>query len=363
MNKQVQLLPKKIIFSGVQFNNKENYRGKFRKTTIYNFLNTFFVKDIIPSKIEEKNKSKVEKIIQEISSNIEYIENKEEIIEEINKLINVTNNKLDVLRKKRNDESINLSLDTVESVTQNLEISLGMILERFKSSSNYLDIINYIDKCLFIPEKLIEDNDDDKLIEDLTILIKDCLPFLKEEDQIKIKDNIFRIFNEEKDKIKNYLNIKYKQENVKLKYSNKDEFTIEIRKKLQPILEYLNDKANKRNIELEISKALNSIINHTFSFSKDKELSIYLNEVNNLTTKINILLQSVKNKTKKEIYMNKLLNILSVNIDYNKNTENILEQVRNMIISLHKLSFDINEYLKDIKNIDNSYISPIKRSN
>ena len=44
-------LAKKILFSGVPFDNTSNYTGDFENTLIYKFMNTHFSKDIIPSKI------------------------------------------------------------------------------------------------------------------------------------------------------------------------------------------------------------------------------------------------------------------------------------------------------------------------
>lgn len=46
-------LSKKIIFSGVQFDNKRNYTGDFENTDIYNFMVKYFSKDIIPSVIDK----------------------------------------------------------------------------------------------------------------------------------------------------------------------------------------------------------------------------------------------------------------------------------------------------------------------
>jgi len=46
-------LAKKIIFSGVQFNSKRNYKGNFNRTDIKKFMDKYFSKDIIPSFLRE----------------------------------------------------------------------------------------------------------------------------------------------------------------------------------------------------------------------------------------------------------------------------------------------------------------------
>lgn len=47
-------ITEKIIFSGIQFNNKRNYKGNFIKTDINLFIDKYFSKDIISSKIKTK---------------------------------------------------------------------------------------------------------------------------------------------------------------------------------------------------------------------------------------------------------------------------------------------------------------------
>ncbi|MBQ6324261.1 MAG: hypothetical protein IJI22_05475, partial [Bacilli bacterium] len=47
-------LTKKLLFSGVQFKNKKDYKGDFDKTDIKFFMDNYFAKDIIPSLTEEE---------------------------------------------------------------------------------------------------------------------------------------------------------------------------------------------------------------------------------------------------------------------------------------------------------------------
>ena len=62
-------LAKKILFSGVQFNNSIDYKGDFEKTDIYRFMNTCFAKEIIPDREYEYT------ISMEQAQNIERKEN------------------------------------------------------------------------------------------------------------------------------------------------------------------------------------------------------------------------------------------------------------------------------------------------
>ena len=140
-------LSKKILFAGMPFDDfNERRKTNYKKSLIYNFLNTIFVKDIIPSKTNQKEKTKIELLLEEINSYLNYLTNKEELLAQINDLINDYNNKLDII--KENENTSNLSLYTVETLTNNLEISLSLILDKLKNKSNYFELLNYLDECL-----------------------------------------------------------------------------------------------------------------------------------------------------------------------------------------------------------------------
>ena len=57
-------LSKKLIFSGLQFDRKNDYKGDFDKTDIKQFMDKYFSKDIIPSQVKEMTSE--EKIQMEI---------------------------------------------------------------------------------------------------------------------------------------------------------------------------------------------------------------------------------------------------------------------------------------------------------
>ena len=93
-------LSKKLIFSGVQFNNKRNYQGNFENTDIYRFLNDIFAKDIIPSVID-KTVGQSEPVVDNI-----YVDSIEASIKRqkaINEQIRVRIQKLEQLLQELND--------------------------------------------------------------------------------------------------------------------------------------------------------------------------------------------------------------------------------------------------------------------
>ena len=67
-------LSKKLIFSGVQFNREENYKGNFNRTDIKEFMDRHFSKDILPLKHksfqEEINSNPFQKEISDILEQI-----------------------------------------------------------------------------------------------------------------------------------------------------------------------------------------------------------------------------------------------------------------------------------------------------
>jgi len=389
-----QILISKIgLLSGIRFNPPDKeYNGDFQTTEMKEYLDKYMSKEIIPSKlpsyikteVQEKPKSQREKILDEILICIESLPDKEIIIKKLNEIITEYNNKLDKIKKEqeKNKSIINLTLDTKESITNNLEIRLGMILDNLKNNldkkSEHLKINEHLDKYISIFEKennqaeLKEEIDTpqtktEELSKDLKTIVTYCLPFLKEEDNLKIKTDILETLYQEKNKISEYLKIgdifsTKKREPVNLEYTNEDEFTKLIRKKIHPVLETLSEKVNKRDLELEIKTAINGIINNIYENSKNNVISFHLKEISEETKKISYLLSKMNDNNRKK-YKLKLTKILTTNIDYNKETNEIFKEVNNMLLSLYKLSQEIESHIKEIQEIDDSYITPINNVN
>ena len=59
-------LIKKIIFAGVQFNNKKSWKEDFDATDIKKFMDNYFSKDIIPSKLNYQTKAEQRKYLQQV---------------------------------------------------------------------------------------------------------------------------------------------------------------------------------------------------------------------------------------------------------------------------------------------------------
>ena len=369
------LISKRSILSGIRFYYEKS--NKFDSTTMYHYLNNIMINDLFQTadlnkekandeEVEQKEKSKVGLLLKEINSYIELLPNNKLFKDKINKLINDYNEKLDRIKNEKNDV---FSFETLDSITNNLEMSLNMILFDLTNSSNYFDILDYINVCLSSfnndkqEEKENETEKKDELINDLNILSNYCIPFLKGKDGNKIKEEVISIFNSEKENIERYLNNKFTnldENDVKLNYSSKENFIIEIRKKLHPVLENLVDKVSKRDIELEITSATKNIINNTFEATKEGYLANNFKEINNITKEIYNYISQVEDVNKSQEFFIKLTKILSTEIDYTKDMKDIYKQIMDMIISLHKLTLEVTEYVEGMQKINNSYIKPIK---
>ena len=372
------LISKRGILSGICFDDRYAYYGDFESTIMHRYLNNIMIKDLFqPRKVtkekevteeksnleETKEKSKVELLLEEINSYIDLLPDNKSFKEKINKLINDYNEKLDRIKKEKNNT---FSFETLDSITNDLEMSLNMILFDLIACSDYFDILDYINICLSCSDKDKQEEkaeEKDDLINDLVTLLDYCIPFLKEEDGNKIKEEVIKIFNSEKDNIEKYLNNRLtnlEEKDVKLNYSTKEDFVVEIRKRLHPILENLVDKVSKRDIELEITSATKSVINNTFEATKDSYLTNNFKEINNITKEINNYISQVEDVNKSQEFSMKLFKILSTEIDYTKDTKDIYKQILDMIISLHKLNLEVSDYIEEMKKLNNSYIKPIK---
>lgn len=304
---------------------------------------------------------KIINILEEINKYCNNIQNREEIKNKINKLLDDYNNKLNNLKNNNG-----LSLDSKESIKNELVTNLNIILDKLKNyyenNKNYYKILNDLDVIInmFTGENQ-ETNEDNDLTKDLKVIINYCIPFLKEEDKSKINNNLLKIITDEKEIITKYLkSIENFDDNILLKetekidYSTYEEFEISLRRKMHPILIELNTNVNKRDIELEIKEGLKKISDNLFEELKGKILSFYLNEIKNIKKEIDVSLIQVKNK---DNYSLKLKEILSREIDYSKDIIEILKDINTIIVSLHKLNYKIKEQLINDNDYNNSRLN------
>lgn len=416
--KQKVAVSENILFAGIKFGKYSDgcyYYGDFSKTDLNEYLKKYFIRDIIPSRFKkkkqknqseekqvlsedkeivsvnednkqqnqsadkeksneeavDKEKSKIDILIEQIRFYLQKNPNQEEIVTRINDLIHQYNLKLEEINSK-NENDI-LTLENVDTVTFDLELKLSMILDEVKKyyekNIEYIKIIDYINQCmvdLLLIDKPENDKEnkrnDDEFTKDLAILINDCIPFLKEEDSEKIKNKILEMFVLEIKKITQFMandGVSNGENDIKLGYGNYDEFILKMREKLHPILEEVSDKVSKRNIELEISETLNKIIKGIFEEPKNKILALHLSEINDIYVKITDLLISLDDVKKKK-YLDKLSTVLKMEIDYTKNLNEVLAQLRVMLISLNMIEYEISSYLEKKNKINSSYVNTFK---
>ena len=369
------LISKNALLGGLQFDSKKQYDGVFENTEIYKFLNTYFAKDIISTKVQEEkeeekgeakeatkpeNKSKTESLIEEIYEYCKDLPNGDELTKKIDELADEYNEKLTKIYELKKKEVP--TLETLSAITNELELKLNMILddlkqhhEKYKAYFEMIDIINeYIDVV-----NGSEKESNNELTADLNTIISVCIPFLKAEDGNKLKTELLTILNNQKQEIMNYLHtssiFNHTTPNKELKYGNVDEMNLDLRKKLHPLLKDLSTSVNKRDIELEIKESMTKIINGLYSEPKNKLLSYYLSEINDTYTRITNLLVSVPKELQTK-YKEKIRNIMASEIDYNENFITISKNLMKIWLSLNKVESELEE----LEVLKTSYIDTSK---
>lgn len=356
------LVSKTLLASGIRFCGKKKYKGNFKKTEVYMFLNKYFARDIIPSKIQTQeiaanvnpDESKIEHLIREIYSYLEGVPYDEKFVQRLDKIIKEYNNKLDKLKEQK--EIGTPSIETVESITRDLELKLNMLLidlkryhEKYREYFSMLEVIDqYIKIINGKTENIISD-----LSNDLNTIINICLPFLNEEDSNSIKNELLTIFNNQKQEIMEYLHSF--NSSKKLDYNTVAEMNLELRRKIHPILKKLSVVVDKREIEKEISESIINIINGLYEEPKNKFLSFFLNEINATYINIMNLLSKLPENLRKD-YEKEINVIMNEKINYSKDFNLIINDLRNIWLSLNKILYKINRYLKEIDEIETGHI-------
>lgn len=364
------LISKDALIGGIHFNDKKEYDDKFENTEMYMFLNTYFAKDIIPSKLEKKeekeeaketkNKSKSESLMEEIYEYCKDLPNGEELTKRIDDLANEYNEKLTKIYELKKNEIP--TLETFSAITNDLELKLNMILddlkkhhEKYKTYFEMIDIINeYIDVV-----NGSEKESNNELTSDLNTIISVCIPFLKAEDSNKLKQELLTILNNQKKEIADYLHTSSIFNSItpskELKYQTIDEMNLDLRKKLHPLLKDLSTSVNKRDIELEIKESMTKIINGLYSEPKNKLLSYYLSEINDTYTNIVNSLANIPLELQNK-YKEKIASIMATKIDYNEDFITISKHLMKIWLSLNKVESEIEE----LETLKTAYIDTSK---
>ena len=264
--------------------------------------------------------------------------------QEFPKLSDIIDNYLNAFQNTGTDETIEIvkTLLKKANVTQNDIEEMKEFIETLEPSNQPKN------------EKEIS------LVNDIKMIVNVSLPFLNQDDANKIKQEILAILTEEKEKLDEYLK---SFENVStdaslemvgnLEYSSLEQFELMLRTKLHPIFQNLKDKVDSRDIEMEIKNKISEMIDDTYTVSKHKIISTYLNEINSTKDRIIGLMNSLPNS---QLYEAKLKEIISYEFDYTKDADEILAEVRELIISLYKLEIDIKSAIAKRQSIKETEI-------
>ena len=359
------LISKDALLGGIRFNDKEQYGDRFENTEMYMFLNTYFAKDIIPSKLEEekkeevkesKNKSKSESLMEEIYEYCKDLPNGEELTAKIDEIANDYNEKLTKIYENKINKVP--TLESISSITNELELKLNMILDDLKKHHEkykiYFEMIDIINDYISIVNNEKKESTHD-LSHDIDTIVSVCIPFLKAEDSNKLKQELLTILNNQKKEIADYLHtssiFNHNTPSKELKYQTIDEMNLDLRKKLHPLLKDLSTSVNKRDIELEIKESMTKIINGLYAEPKNRLLSYYLSEINDVYTSIVNSLKRLPNNLQHK-YQEEVANIMATPIDYNENFISITKNLMKMWLSLNK----VESKIKEIEELQSSYI-------
>jgi len=143
-------LSKKIIFAGVQFNINRNYEGDFQKTDIKKFMDKYFSKEIIPSKIKNVSKNEIDftdkNIIENIINQINEISNyigssfKEKIDTKLKDIINEYKRMLANNDKKYENYDNLEEENSYSTAKEYLEKSLTDLLSNLKKFKEFYEV-------------------------------------------------------------------------------------------------------------------------------------------------------------------------------------------------------------------------------
>lgn len=355
--KEDLVLSKKILFTDYKWINITDYMEEYFSKEIIPIKNDFILLENNNRRLNNYN-SEIQNLLDKINEYLKCIQKEEEVKNIVNNLISEHNCKLNNLK----DEQI-LSLYNEDTLKEMLITKLNILIDKLKnyceSNQEYYKILSVIEQIINIINGTKIEEADNELIKDFNILFSFCIPFLKEEDNNKITNDLLNKIIFEKNKIINYL--KYSEsfnDSISLKqyekpsYSNYQEFELELRSNIQPILKQLDNKVSKRNIELEVIEAFDKIRKNLYKESKTKILFVYLNEINKLKKEADILLFNFNDRK----YFERLVEILNINIDYSKDIIQILNDLSLIIVSLHKLIFQMQEEIKNINKRKDSYV-------
>ena len=342
------MVAKHILFAGIPFNDR-GYYVDFNSTTLKWYLDNFFSKEIIMSLIKKKNDeidstetTSEEKIIDEIKEQLKLIEIHKNKVNEITARVNTLLDKYDILIKNTSNNSLLVLGDSTLSGLKNKRIiELQEILDDLKKLTSslkiYYDMRDYIRDLIRIKDgEEVELNTE--LKNDFNAIYNVILPFLETAEQSQIKEMLRKFLWNEYERVWGIIKQIINNEQLdKDTYKNIDELELELRNKLHPILEILNKEVLKRDVSKSILEGTKAIIQNNYKISKNNIISFYINIINDIYQKIKY--SFVLNENEEQ----QLIEIVQMNIDTNKDINEIIKQLMVIINNLYNFMFDLQE--------------------
>ena len=369
-------LAEKILFGGIIFHTDDIYKGNFKKTFIKKFMDTYFSKDIIPSKNKnlnevlenhkslpknneiEANETMEEKLVKDIKEQLGKIKNSDyvqEISLKVNNLLDEYNNKISNLD---NSKILLTSTETISGLRRVLLTNLSTILDEVTIMANYIKkysefILELDDLLKIMKQEKVECNTDLKM--DFNIISNFSLPFIEEEKSVLLRNKVISLLKEMKIVLNEAIVFILENKKDLEMYKNKNEFELSLRKSLHPILEEINDSVIKHDIARQILEGTNLIIKEAYQKNKTTIINNYINIMNDLYN--DILNKSISNKFFLKVEeINNLKAIIKTEIDFSKDINDILKQLTDIIKNLCKFQYDLDDRIKQKREISKSYI-------
>ena len=362
------MVAKHILFADIQFNKEQNYQGDFDNTTLGKYLKNVFTKDIIPSMLasckkqeitEVKKQTLAEKTVEVIKHELDKIRNYEDIVSKFTIEVNTILDDYNIKAKQINENSDKMLLlgnETIQGIQNNCFLKLGSVLERVKKIvepiAKYQRLLEYIDELT----KIINNQEielDTELKRDFKLINDQIIPFLDDVSQIIFKIRLTEILCSHKIKINNYIkNVIENQEFITKNdlYTSERDFELKIRNDIHTLLIELNDSVIKCDVAKQIVDGTNAIIKNMYQKDKASIINFYINIMNDLYQEI------TNNYSLSKQEKGELLAIIQTNVDTNKDINDILKQLTNIVVRLNYFNFLQQEKKKQDESRKNSYI-------
>jgi len=347
------LLSKKIICAGIPFSTASTYTGDFESTKMFYFLNSSLIRCILQNNIqikkevkkeENKEKSEIEILLDEIEKYSDYSDDKNKLFDYVEQLISEYNKNVENLL---NNES-KLKIETVNGLKTKLIVKLENIIDNLKVSYDKRYIYEEITKLLENYNKILigeEIDINDELISEFKKIYK-SLTFI---GNPKLVLEFIDLVDFEINKIKKYLENSYEGKN-KIEYVDKKTFELYFRGKLHPLLVKLHSGAINKNVVNEISKMTQNELYETIEKQEKSIIDFYLK-------KINEEINTIKKLDFNNEYISIVENLLNNELNNLGDIKTTIKTLTDILCKLYEIEIQIKEKQIAKENIKNYRIT------